>query len=295
MKETLKNFREEIVTKLCEQIKNGTAPFQKPWRGMNAPQNGLTGRHYHGINHLILAMQGLNIDGGQDPRWLTFKQASDNGMRIRKGSKGTHITLWKPIITQQAESESESDETSETEQKQSGIVQRVFTVFHASQIEGIGEYKPAEITEGIMHEKAESIIANSGAKISYGGGRACYHPAEDYIQLPLREDFSSTEGFYSTALHELVHWTGHESRLNRGMKNFYGSYAYAYEELIAEIGSLFVCSEAGIMQTPGEFQNHASYVDAWLKSINENPNTIFHAASEANKACEYLINAKPLH
>lgn len=112
---------------------------------------------------------------------------------------------------------------------------------------------------------------------------------------PPRNDFSSTEGFYSTALHELVHWTGHKSRLNRDMLTHKYTRSYAYEELVAEIGSLFVCSEAGIIQTAGEFQNHASYVESWLKSINENPNTIFHAASEANKACEYLINAKPLH
>ena len=274
MNEKLKEYREEITAKLVEAIKAGTAPWQMPWNGRSAPQNGISGRMYRGINQIILMAKGAKIDGGEDPRWVTFKQASEKGWKVKKGSKGTHVVLWKPYGTK-------DEETGEIEI--TGVMQKFFTVFHATQIDGIGKYEPAELNEIEAYDKAEEIIRNSGAKIYYGGGSAYYSPTKDYIQLPIKGDFKSTEGYYSTLLHELTHWTGHASRLNRGFGN------EAYEELVAEIGSMFVSSSAGIPQTEGEFQNHASYVDSWLTAIKHDPNALFKAAADANRAADYLL------
>ena len=277
MNKALQEFREELTGKIIDAVQNGTAPWQRPWNGREAHQNAITGRFYTGINQLALSIQGMALDNGQDPRWLTFKQASDNGWKIKKGSKGTHVTLWKPVTDKDNEDEIIA------------VWEKVFTVFHASQIDGIGEYVPPEINEIESHKKAEEIIKNSGADIRYGGGSAYYIPSEDYIQLPPKEDFKSVEGYYSTLLHELSHWTGHESRLNREHDHNKYSTDYAFEELVAEMGSMFIVSSAGIIQTDGEFQNHASYIESWLKHLKQDSNYIFKAAAEANKAANFLL------
>ena len=282
MNKVIQEFREELTGKIIQAVEKGTAPWQKPWNGREAHQNAITKRQYTGINQLALSVKSLEIDGGKDPRWLTFKQASDNGWKIKKGSKGTHITLWKPVV------EEEEDKTTEIV----AVWQRVYTVFHASQIDGIGEYIPPEINEIESHERAEEIISDSGADIRYGGGEAYYRPSEDYIQLPLREDFKSMESYYSTLLHELTHWTGHKSRLDRNQSCKQFSMDYAFEELVAEMGSMFVVRSAGIIQTEGEFQNHVSYVDSWLKRMKSDNSYIFKAAAEANKAADFLLGGQ---
>ncbi|MBR0185078.1 MAG: hypothetical protein IJQ24_03530, partial [Synergistaceae bacterium] len=202
------------------------------------------------------------------------------------------------------------------------VTQRIFTVFHASQIEGIPEYVPPEVNIIAAHEKAEKIIlsnmtsnmtsegggsngSNGGSyrsiRILFGGSRAFYSPSEDYIQVPHRGDFKSQEGFYSTVLHELVHATAHPSRLNReerfgqggrgGQGGRYGNFSqeYAFEELVAEMGSLFIASSAGIPQSECEFQNHASYIESWLGNLRNDNMYIFKAAAEASKAAGYLL------
>ena len=284
MNETLTKFREETTTRIIEAIKAGTAPWQRPWNGSYGAQNAISHRLYNGINQILLMFEGMKIDGGTDPRWLTFKQASDNGWKVKKGSKGTHVTLWKPIIKAK-ENELDDDEVL-------GVMQRVFTVFHASQIDGISEYKPVQPNEIKSHERAEQIITNSKAKINYGGNEAFYSPSGDYIQLPVKSDFKSTESYYSTALHELVHWTGHSSRLDRKLEDYHiAKNNRAFEELIAEIGSMFVSCEAGIQQSEGEFQNHASYVDGWISYLEKDSNAIFKAAAQASKAADFLLKA----
>ncbi|MBQ9566103.1 MAG: DNA primase, partial [Synergistaceae bacterium] len=149
-------------------------------------------------------------------------------------------------------------------------------------------YTPHAVNTVEADEKAERIIADSGAEVRFGGSRAFYRRSEDFIQLPRMEFFENTEGYYATALHELTHWTGHESRLNRDTSGF-GSPAYAREELIAEMGSMFLSAETDIPQTPGHFANHAAYVESWISLLKGDLNTLFKAASEANKAAEFLL------
>lgn len=210
---------------------------------------------------------------------LYFKQATDNDWKIRKGEHGTHVVLWKPNVVTDDEGNSEI----------TGVIQKVFTVFHVSQIDGIPVYIPPEINHIEAMKKADKIINDSGADIRYGGGEAFYRPNGDFIQMPPKGDFTSTEGYYSTLLHELCHWTGGVKRLNRPRNGGRYSADYAFEELVAEIGSMFVACEAGIPQSEGEFQNHASYIDSWLRHLRNDKNFIFKASAEASKAASFLI------
>ena len=273
-------FRNEITSKIITALESGTAPWQQPWNGSEAPHNAITRHQYNGINTVILSMAAMSMGViNNDNRWLTFNQASEAGYKIKAGSKGTHVLLWKPTIT--------TDEHGNREI--TSVLQRTFTVFHASQIEGIPEYVPPEINIIAAHEKAEKIISDSGVRIFFDGGEAYYKPIEDYIQMPPKEDFKSQEGYYSTTLHELCHATGHPSRLNRVQRCGRFSQEYAFEELVAELGSLFIASSAGIPQSETEFQNHASYIESWLKNLRNDNMYIFSAAAEANKAAGYLL------
>jgi len=172
------------------------------------------------------------------------------------------------------------------------LMEKLFTVFHASQIEGIPPYMPRAVNMIEADEKAERIISDSGAEIRYGGGRAFYRRSEDFIQLPRTEFFEDTAGYYATLLHELVHWTGHESRLHRTLGSVMSSPEYAREELVAEMGSMFLSAETDIPQTPEHFANHAAYVESWISILKGDSNALFKAASEANKAAEFLLKHK---
>ncbi|MBQ6664153.1 MAG: DUF1738 domain-containing protein [Synergistaceae bacterium] len=277
MNEYLRQQHEEITRKIIEAIEAGTAPWQRPWDGRGGPHNAGSGRAYTGINNIVLTLKGEEIDGEHDPRWLTYKQASDKGWQVKKGAKGTHVILWKPY--------GEEDEDGNMEIK--AVWQKVYTVFHASQIEGIGEYIPPVWNEIELQEKAERIIEASGAKIIFGGNRAFFSPAGDFIKVPERGYFYTVAGYYSTMLHELVHWTGGKTRLNRRHLE------YAQEELVAEMGSMFLSAATGIPQTEQNFNNDAEYIRGWLSRVSDKdkPSAIFRAAADANKAVDYLLKA----
>lgn len=165
-----------------------------------------------------------------------------------------------------------------------------FYVFHASQIEGIQPYAvPKQAVAEERNRRIEEIIANSGANIRHSVFRAFYSPSGDFIQMPERGYFESIEAYYATLLHELAHWTAHEKRLNRHLSAFKHSLEYAREELIAEISSLFLCSEFGIAQTQEHFDNHASYVGSWINILDKDYNAIFRTSSEAERITDYLL------
>ena len=171
---------------------------------------------------------------------------------------------------------------------------RHYPVFHASQIEGIPEYKPPGIKEApwTRPEAADIILRNSGAVIRTGGERAFYSPSTDHIQLPPDSAFRGPPEFAATALHELGHWSGHPSRLNRedGMKARYGSGAYAMEELRAELASAFIAGELGI---PADIPQHASYIASWLPKLKEDKRAIFHAAADAQRIIDMVLGFHP--
>ncbi len=165
-------------------------------------------------------------------------------------------------------------------------------MFHASQIEGIPAYKAPAVEEApwTRPEASDIILKNSGAVVRIGGDRAFYSPATDHIQLPPEHAFHGPHEFAATALHELAHWTGHSSRLNRDLQHRFGSGDYAMEELRAEIASAFVANELGI---PTDIPHHASYIANWIKPLKDDKREIFHAAADAQRIVDMDLGFHP--
>ena len=285
-----KPFHEVVAEKLIEQLKQGTAPWQMPWKagdgGGMMPFNPTTGKRYKGINAIHLLSQGRD-----DQRWLTFNQAKAAGAQVRKGEKSTSIQYWKF-----EEEQTKRDENNKPvlDGKGDPVKVRVrlerpkmfmANVFNAEQIDGLPLYqKPAQTWNAL--ERAETILQASGADIRHGGDRAYYRPSTDNIQLPDKAQFPSADNYYATALHELGHWTGHGSRLDRDLSHPFGSEGYAKEELRAEIASMILGDELGIGHDPGQ---HASYVQSWIKALQNDPLEIFRAASDAEKIQTFVL------
>ena len=285
-----KPFHEVVAEKLIEQLKQGTAPWQMPWKagdgGGMMPFNPTTGKRYKGINAIHLLSQGRD-----DQRWLTFNQAKAAGAQVRKGEKSTSIQYWKF-----EEEQTKRDENNKPVLDGKGYPVKVrvrlerpkmfmANVFNAEQIDGLPLYqKPAQTWNAL--ERAETILQASGADIRHGGDRAYYRPSTDNIQLPDKAQFPSADNYYATALHELGHWTGHGSRLDRDLSHPFGSEGYAKEELRAEIASMILGDELGIGHDPGQ---HASYVQSWIKALQNDPLEIFRAASDAEKIQTFVL------
>ena len=287
-----KEYVEEVAARIIEQIEQGTAPWQKPWRAgeLSLPYNASTGKSYRGMNVMWLTMQGYH-----DPRWMTYKQAQAAGAQVRKGSKGTKIVYWKTHEERQVR-----DENGKPVINKDGnpmVVRiplerpRVFhaVVFNAEQIDGLPPLLPKTTTaEPERHARAEAILKNSGAKIQhFAGDKAFYRPSDDTITLPEIRQFDSADGYYATALHELGHWTGHPSRLNRHETHFFGTEGYAREELRVEISSLIIGERLEIGYDPSK---HAAYVESWVKALKDDPREIFRAAADAEKIATYLMD-----
>jgi antirestriction protein ArdC/phage/plasmid primase-like uncharacterized protein len=287
-----KSFAEIVAEKLIEQLKQGTAPWQKPWspgdpEGM-LPYNASTGKRYQGINSLHLMSEGHG-----DPRWLTYKQAQALGGQVRKGEKGTPIQYWKFT-----EERPKLDEDGKPVLDENGEPLKVTVrlerprsfgavVFNASQIEGLPELvRPPPAWDPI--ERAEAILAGSGAAIHHGeSNKAFYRPLTDSIHLPHKAQFGEAGGYYATALHELGHWTGHPSRLDRDLAHPFGSDGYAREELRAEIASLLLGAELQIGHDPGQ---HAAYVKSWISILENEPTELLRAASDAEKILRHVLS-----
>jgi antirestriction protein ArdC len=225
---------QEVTDRIIAALEAGTPPWRRPWdpdktSGQAMPRNAATGQRYRGINVLTLSMSGLAFSSG-DPRWATYKQAEDRGWQVHKGERGTTGYFFKRLELRD-DTKPEGDEDAV---KRIPLL-RAFSLFHASQIDGIPDYVPPTIEEAPWRapEAAEIILANSGAVIRVGGERAFYSPTTDHIQMPPRSAFATAEGFCGTLVHELGHWTGAESRLNRDLRNHFGSHDYAREELRA--------------------------------------------------------------
>jgi antirestriction protein ArdC len=296
MPTNFKPLHEQIAEKLIAELKAGTSPFQKPWTNDNSanyftPLNPTTGKNYRGMNALWLAMQGH-----VDPRWMTLKQASFNNWQVEKGAKATLINFVKQTDLrpkmengQQVMKENGKPEM-ETVKLEKPIITTAF-VFNGEQIKGIPEWKEAygekiAAQQWTPIERAEMILADSRADIQHGGNEAYYKPSTDQIRLPKPEQFDAAAKYYATALHELGHWSGHESRLDRKMTDNFGSPEYAREELRAEIASLMIGSELNIGH---DFGQHAAYVDNWIEVLEKEPNEIYKASADAQKIFDFVL------
>lgn len=266
-----------IITALEVGVKPWACPC--PWQrvaGMSGlPSNYATGIAYSGMNIMLLwcsaSKQGFN-----DSRWMTYKQSKAAGGQVRKGERGTTAIFYITL-------EKENDE--------GGIehipMLKTFTVFNVEQIDGLSLaseiVNSAETFDALP--QAENLLRSSGANIIEKGQHAFFMPSTDEVWLPERHLFADAANFYATGLHELVHWSGAKNRLNREMKGKFGSEEYAFEELCAELGSVFLMADLGIA---GEVQ-HESYIASWLKALKNDQRYIFKAASAASKAHRYLM------
>jgi antirestriction protein ArdC len=290
-----RDFRQEVTDRIVNMLEEGVAPWQKPWNPGDAsaamPFNPTSDRPYRGGNAIHLIATGLQR-GYEDPRWMTYKQAAERGWQVCKGEKGTQIEFWdvKPDVKGAAKPDSAASESREGDRRGARLVHRVYTVFNASQIEGIPAYQPKQRTTFEAAQSGEKILENSGAKILHDQpDRAFYSRSSDTIHLPPKAAFNDAAGYYGTALHELAHWTGHPSRLGRATLNDsyrFGDPNYAKEELRAELASVFLAAERGIPHDPTQ---HAAYVGSWIKALREDKNEIFRAAHDASAATDYLI------
>jgi antirestriction protein ArdC len=295
-KGTPRDHYQEVTDRIIAALEAGTPPWRKPWDpdkagGPAMPRNATTGQRYRGINVLTLGMSALAFSSG-DPRWATYKQAEDRGWQVRKGERGTTGYFFKKLELRDDKAGGSGADGDEDGVRRIPLL-RSFSLFHASQIDGIPDFVPPTIEEAPWRapEAAEIIRANSGAVVRFGGERAFYSPATDHIQLPPQGAFATATGFCETLIHEMSHWTGAETRLNRDLRNRFGSFDYAREELRAEIGQMMVCGELGIADC--DFSNNAAYVASWLEKLRSDRKEIFRAAADAQRIADYLLAFHP--
>ena len=277
-----------VTNRIIAQLEQGRLPWVQPWGRSGCasaalPCNGLSGRTYSGINILIL--WGAVIEQGwPSQRWLTFRQALQAGGNVRKGERGTTVVYADTFIPKGESERAQRD----GDAARAVPFLKSFIVFNVAQCEGLREglgTDPAPLPEREIVPVAEAVIDASGVDFRIGGDQAYYVPALDYVQVPAQPAFFDQINYYRTALHELTHATGHPSRLDRKLVNGFGSKDYAREELVAEMGSAFLCAALGIEPTV----RHADYLAAWLAVLREDNRAIFQAASQASKAADWLL------
>lgn len=283
-----RDLRQEITDDIIAALEKGVAPWQKPWQAgaFEMPLNPTSGKPYRGGNAIHLMMSSMRR-GYEDPRWITYRQAQENGWQVRKGEKGTQIEFWQFPKNDKDHEEPRDNAPAESRDR---FIYRVYTVFNASQIEGMPAHSPRVRQDWEVIQDAEVILQNSGARITHDqADRAFYNRMSDSIHLPVRAAFKTAGDYYGTALHELAHWTGHPQRLNRETLNEsyrFGDMEYAKEELRAELASMFMLAEKGVPHNP---ESHAAYVGSWLKALRDDKHEIFRAARDAHKAADLLV------
>jgi antirestriction protein ArdC len=285
-----RDLYQAVTDRIVAALEAGKKPWRKPWSdvagdGMQLRSNGA---EYRGINQLLLTLTAMDA-GYSSPYWLTFKQAIELGGAVRKGERSTEIVFYKKLTVTDRDAPEGSGE-----EKQIPLL-RSYRVFNACQCDGLPERftaKPAPIvgTEKERDAIAEAALRSSGADIREGGNRAFFSPGHDFVQMPAFEQFKTVGGFLATLAHELTHWTGHRSRLDRLKLTPFGTPEYAKEELVAEIGSAFICARLSIA---GEhLDNHAAYLASWLGCLKADKRAIFKAAALAQTAADLvLVNA----
>jgi antirestriction protein ArdC len=274
-----------INERIIEQLNKGTVPWRKPWADAGLPKNIISGRHYQGINLMLLAMECY-----EQNLFLSFKQVHDIGGKIKKGEKGLMVVYWNTVENKE-EVPVQAEES--TEQKKNAIL-RYYYVFNIAQCEKIPEqYLPKE-RETKELPSCESIVKAMPQcpPIKHKENAAFYNLTQDFVNMPKKRSFKKDESYYSTLFHELVHSTGHESRLKRNtvmQMAELGGEAYSQEELVAEIGTCYLQSVAGITS---EFQQSTAYIQGWLGKLKNDKRFIFQAAKAAQKAVDFILNLK---
>ncbi len=290
-----KDHYQAVTDRIVAALEAGTAPWRRPWiagarttlPGM--PCNAISGRAYRGVNAMLLSMTQA-AHASDDPRWITYRQASTRGWQVRAGECGTPVVFFKRLEARDGASDGE-------EGGNDAAVRRIpmlrgFTVFHASQVQDIPDYQAPTLDEAPWRkpEAPELIVAASGIPVRVGGDRAYYAAAYDFIGMPPAAAFRTPEGYAATLLHELGHASGAKSRLDRDLSGRFGSHDYAFEELVADLTSCFVGSALAL---PCEIENHASYLQSWLDVLKGDRRAVFKAAAAAQKAADWILALHP--
>lgn len=252
------------------------------------PHNAATGRAYSGINILTL-WNAVIARGFTSLAFLTFRQALSLGGNIRRGEHGTQV-VYAHRLAPSAEQLRAAAENREAYRGISFLKQ--FTVFSVDQCDGLPAHisePPPPVPVGLILPRANAIIEATRADFRIGGAHAFYSPTYDFVQVPRPDDYPEPINWNRTAFHELGHWTGHKSRLDRDQKGSFGSPQYGREELVAEMAGAFVCAALGIVPTV----RHADYLGSWLHIIREDNRAIIRAASAASKAADFLLAFRP--
>lgn len=287
-----KDIHQQVTDTIINQLEKGTIPWQQSWVNNNSiltlPKNAVTGNKYRGINIVLLWSAGQDKNYNTQ-EWASFKQWHSKDEFVRKGEKGSLIVYADTF-----------------EKEVEGEIQKIpflksSVVFNRAQL---ASYNPEELIQPVIKTDIErnaivdDFVENTFAQIEHRDGGACYVPLSDQIFMPHSSSFidlgkcTAAENYYSTLLHELTHWTGHKSRLDRFNKTRFEKDSYAQEELVAELGAAFLSTKFGI--TTPEKENHAGYIVGWLKVLKNDKHFIVSAASEASKAVEFLNEMQPL-
>ena len=289
---TVKRDVYQIVTeRIIQKLEQGAVPWMQPWHDAGLPQNLVTKRPYRGINVMLLASLGYEHN-----YFFTSKQLSELGGSIKAGERPQLVVYWN---WQDSKAQSNGDTGSdEGGAKKNVPFLRYYTVFNVAQCEGIPEsLLPQAVARTTNPIPACEAVVNGMPKrpeILHKELRAFYNPVADVVNLPRRPYFRSDESYYATLFHELVHATGHPSRLNRkGLNEMaeFGSEPYSFEELVAEIGACYLESHAGIAKA--QFEQNVSYIKGWLKKFKDDKRFVVQASALAQKATDFVLNATP--
>lgn len=286
-----KDIFQRVTDQIIKAIEDGTESYRMPWKttgGLIAsPINAVSKRPYRGINVLIL-WATADEKGYTSGTWATYKQWQELGAQVRKGEKSANVVFWKFFdVEEKGEKEAGSDKGSKRVP-----MARDYWVFNADQVEGY--QKPEEIpaTEGERISQADEFFRRLEIDLRPGGNRAYYSPSMDSVHMPAFEAFKEPLSYYSVLSHETTHWTGAEKRLNRDMKGRFGTEGYAMEELVAELGAAFLCSELGLPTDPRK--DHAPYIASWLQVLKNDKRAIFTAAAKAQEAIDWMTKKSGL-
>lgn len=276
----------KVVGTILEMLsRNSEGQFVYPWKRLGFHYQAENGRPYEGGNQFILAIETL-VKGYTENRWATYKTWERLGAQVRKGEKGTALFKYQPTWSCRTCADPGPDSGCDHCRRKMFV--RGFYVFNADQVDNAPPLREPDHDPIDLDSRLEAFVDSTGAKVGFGGDRAFYRPSTDSITLPPVRSFTSTRGYYSTLFHELVHWTGHPSRLDRGGKaKRFGDIEYSTEELVAEIGAAMLCAHFGVEAEP--HPNHAAYVKGYLEAVASEPTRLLDAARDAQKAVAFLL------
>jgi antirestriction protein ArdC len=282
-----------VTEKIVNLLEQGVVPWRRPWTGGGLPRNVMSKKPYRGVNHFLLSASKY-----VQPYWLTIRQANELGGRVRKGEESTIVVFWKVEDSQENHEDLDPDENRGKNNR--CFLLRYHRIFNLEQCE-----LPQEVLNKLpkiethQHEPIESCAEIMGCmpnppEIVHAGLKAFYSPITDRVTLPTPDLFSSAEEYYATGFHELIHSTGHEKRLARESileAAPFGSPTYSVEELVAEMGAAYLCAESGI--SPAVIENQAAYLAGWLNKLRDDRRLVIRAASQAQRAADYVLGKMP--